>query len=75
MITSKATIVMLIFAVCSGAAALPAGKMGKKVGRKKTIMAGLAVFLAAFVVFFGVFVGMLGSKNLTINNYVKVNSN
>ena len=74
MITSKATIVMLIFAVCSGAAALPAGKMGKKVGRKKTIMAGLAVFLAAFVVFFGVFVGMLGSKNLTINNYVKVNN-
>ena len=74
MITSKATIVMLIFAVCSGVAALPAGKMGKKVGRKKTIMAGLAVFLAAFVVFFGVFVGMLGSKNLTINNYVKVNN-
>jgi MFS family permease len=74
MITSKATIVMLIFAVCSGAAALPAGKMGKKYGRKKTIMAGLAVFLAAFVVFFGVFVGMLGSKNLTINNYVKVNN-
>ena len=74
MITSKATIVMLIFAVCSGLAALPAGKMGKKVGRKKTIMAGLAVFLAAFIVFFGVFVGMLGSKNLTINNYVKVNN-
>ncbi len=74
MITSKATIVMLIFAVCSGIAALPAGKMGKKVGRKKTIMAGLAVFLAAFIVFFGVFVGMLGSKNLTINNYVKVNN-
>ena len=74
LITSKATVIMLIFAVCSGAAALPAGKMGKKIGRKKTIMAGLAVFLAAFIVFFGVFVGMLGSKNLTINNYVKVNN-
>lgn len=74
MITSEATFIMLIFAVCSGLAALPAGKMGKKVGRKKTIMAGLSVFLAAFVVFFGVFVGMLGSKNLTINNYVKVNN-
>ncbi len=74
MITSKATIVMLIFAVCSGAAALPAGKMGKKYGRKKTIMAGLAVFLVAFIVFFGVFVGMLGGKNLTINEYVKVNN-
>ena len=74
MITSEATIIMLIFAVCSGAAAIPAGKMGTKVGRKKTIMAGLAVFLAAFIVFFGVFVGMLGSKNLTINEYVKVNN-
>ncbi len=74
MITSEATIIMLIFAVCSGAAALPAGKMGKKFGRKKTIMAGLSVFLAAFIVFFGVFLAMLGNKNLTINNYVTVNN-
>lgn len=73
-ITSEATILMLIFAVCSAAAALPAGKMGKKFGRKKTIMAGLAVFLAAFVVFFGVFVGMLGGKGLSINSYVTVNN-
>ena len=74
MITSEATFIMLIFAVCSGVAAIPAGKMGKKVGRKKTIMAGLAVFLAAFIVFFGVFVGMLSSKSLSINNYVTVNN-
>ena len=74
MITSEATFIMLIFAVCSGAAAIPAGKMGKKMGRKKTIMAGLAVFLAAFIVFFGVFVGMLGSKSLSINNYVTINN-
>ena len=74
MITSEATFIMLIFAVCSGAAAIPAGKMGKKMGRKKTIIAGLAVFLAAFIVFFGVFVGMLGSKSLSINNYVTVNN-
>ncbi|MEE1321709.1 MAG: MFS transporter, partial [Acutalibacteraceae bacterium] len=74
MITSEATFIMLIFAVCSGAAAIPAGKFGSKFGRKKTIIAGLAVFLAAFIVFFGVFVGMLGSKNLTINNYVTVNN-
>ena len=73
-ITSEATILMLIFAVVSAAAALPAGKMGKKFGRKKTIMAGLAVFLSAFVVFFGVFVGMLGGKGLSINNYVTVNN-
>ena len=74
MITSEATIIMLIFAVCSGVAAIPAGKMGKKFGRKKTILAGLAVFLAAFVFFFGVFLGMLGGKNLSIKSYVEVNN-
>ncbi len=74
MITSEATFIMLIFAVCSGAAAIPAGKMGKKFGRKKTIIAGLSVFLAAFIVFFGVFIGMLGSKSLSINNYVTINN-
>ncbi len=73
-ITSEATILMLIFAVISAAAALPAGKCGKKFGRKKTILAGLAIFLAAFVVFFGVFVSMLGNKNLSINDYVTVNN-
>ncbi len=73
-ITSEATILMLIFAVVSGAAAIPAGKMGKKFGRKKTIIAGLSVFLAAFVVFFGVFIAMLGGKGLSINSYVTVNN-
>ncbi|MBR3816368.1 MAG: MFS transporter [Clostridia bacterium] len=74
MITSEATLIMLIFAVCSGVAAIPAGKFGKKFGRKKTIIGGLAVFLAAFVVFFGVFLGLLGGKNLSISNYVTVNN-
>ena len=74
MITSEATFIMLIFAVCSGAAAIPAGKMGTKIGRKKTIIAGLSVFLVAFIVFFGVFVGMLGAKDLSINDYISVNN-
>lgn len=74
MITSEATIIMLVFAVFAGIAAIPAGKMGKKFGRKKTILAGLSIFLAAFVIFFGVFVGMLGGKNLTVSNYVDVNN-
>ena len=74
MITSEATFIMLIFAVCSGAAAIPAGKFGTKFGRKKTIIAGLAVFLVAFIVFFGVFLGMLGGKDLSIKNYVSVNN-
>lgn len=74
MITSKATILMLIFAVFSAISALPAGKMGKKIGRKKTIIAGLSVFLVAFIIFFGVFIGMLGGKGLTIGKYVTVNN-
>ena len=74
MITSEATVIMLIFAVCSGVSAIPAGKFGSKFGRKKTIIAGLAVFLVAFIVFFGVFLGMLGGKNLSISNYVSVNN-
>lgn len=73
-ITSEATFLMLIFAVVSGAAAIPAGKMGKLFGRKNTILAGLSVFLAAFVVFFGVFIAMLGGKGLSINSYVTVNN-
>lgn len=74
MITSRATIIMLIFAVVAAISAIPAGKMGKKFGRKKTIMAGLAVFMAAFIVFFGVFVGMLGKRHLSIGKYINVNN-
>ena len=74
MITSEATVIMLIFAVCSAAAAIPAGKMGKKVGRKKTILMGLSVFLSAFIVFFSVFLIMLQKKDFTIKNYVEVNN-
>ena len=74
MIASEATIIMLIFAVCSAVAAIPAGKMGSKIGRKKTIIIGLAIFLSAFVVFFGVFVAMLGNQNLTIGKYVSANN-
>lgn len=74
MITSEATIIMLIFAVCSAVAAIPAGKMGKKIGRKKTIITGLAIFLSAFIVFFGAFIVMLGNQKLSINKYVTVNN-
>ncbi len=74
MITSEATFIMLLFAVCSGAAAIPAGKFGKKFGRKKTILAGISVFLTAFIVFFAVFLVMLGGQDLSIKNYVEVNN-
>ncbi len=74
MITSEATFIMLIFAVCSALAALPAGKLGKKFGRKKTILMGISVFLSAFIVFFGVFLVMLGGEDMSIKNYVEVNN-
>ena len=49
--TGEATIMTTLFAVCSAAAAIPAGKMGKKLGRKKTILIGLTVFMAVFLLY------------------------
>lgn len=49
--TSEATIMTTLFAVCSAAAAIPAGKMGKKLGRKKTILIGLVIFMAVFLMY------------------------
>ena len=49
--TSEATIMTTLFAVCSGIAAIPAGKMGKKLGRKKTILIGLVVFMVVFLLY------------------------
>ena len=49
--TAEATIMTTLFAVCSAAAAIPAGYMGKKIGRKKTILIGLVVFMAVFALY------------------------
>ena len=49
--TGEATIMTTLFAVCSAVAAIPAGKMGKKIGRKKTILIGLVVFMAVFLLY------------------------
>ncbi|MBR5442235.1 MAG: MFS transporter [Clostridia bacterium] len=49
--TSEATIMTTLFALCSAAAAIPAGKMGKKLGRKKTILIGLVVFMIVFLLY------------------------
>ncbi len=49
--TSEATIMTTLFAVCSAVAAIPAGYMGKKIGRKKTILLGLVVFMAVFALY------------------------
>ncbi len=49
--TGEATIMTTLFALCSAAAAIPAGKMGKKFGRKKTILMGLVIFMAVFLLY------------------------
>ena len=49
--TGEATFMTTLFAVCSAIAAIPAGKMGKKLGRKKTILIGLLVFMGVFLLY------------------------
>ena len=49
--TGEATIMTTLFAICSAVAAIPAGKMGKKLGRKKTILIGLVIFMAVFLMY------------------------
>ncbi|MGN0569707.1 MAG: MFS transporter [Candidatus Fimenecus sp.] len=71
--TSQATILMAIFAVCSAAAAIPAGKMGKKFGRKKTILAGLSIFIVAFVVFFAIFNVMIAKDGFKLSSFNTTN--
>lgn len=46
--TAQATIMTTAFAAASAVAAIPAGWLGKKFGRKKTILAGLVIFILAF---------------------------
>jgi MFS family permease len=71
--TAQATFLLLIFAVCSMAAALPAGWLGRKIGRKKTILIGLLLFLGAFVLFFLVFLALKGPTRLSIGEFVRLN--
>ncbi len=46
--TAQATIMTTAFAAASALAAIPAGWLGKKFGRKKTILTGLTIFIVAF---------------------------
>lgn len=45
---AEATVMTTAFAAASAVAAIPAGWLGKKFGRKKTILGGLAIFIVAF---------------------------
>jgi len=71
--TAQATLLMAIFGVCMMASAIPSGKLGQKLGRKKTILLGLGLFLSAFVVFFAVFLVSLAGKGLSISQFTALN--
>ncbi|MCL2494141.1 MAG: MFS transporter [Oscillospiraceae bacterium] len=71
--TAQATLLMAIFGLCSMIAAIPSGKMGQKLGRKRTILIGLGVFLGAFVIFFAVFLIALGGRGLTMASFTALN--
>lgn len=49
--TKEATFMMAVFAFCSMLAAIPAGKLGAKIGRKKVIVGGLIVFIGIFLLY------------------------
>lgn len=48
------TLMMAVFAVSLAAFGIPAGKMGQKLGRKKTIMIGLIAIVSMFAVYLAV---------------------
>lgn len=49
--SGEATLMMTFFAVSTAVGAIPAGFLGKKLGRKKTIMLGLGLFISAFIAY------------------------
>ncbi len=56
------TLMMAIFAVSLALFGIPAGKMGQKLGRKKTIIIGLSVIVAMFAIYLTVSQLFAGNK-------------
>ena len=65
--SGEATRMMTLFAVSTAIGALPAGFLGKKIGRKKTILLGLCLFITAFVAYLTV--GRLAENALLVLVY------
>ena len=72
--TQKATLLMALFAVFAAAGAVPAGAFGRKLGRKKTIMIGMAGLMVSLLLFFGLFLGVCAANGLNMNEYVALNN-
>lgn len=49
--SGEAADMMMFFAISTAVGAIPAGILGKKLGRKKTIVLGLLLFISAFIVY------------------------
>ena len=49
--SGEATSMLTIFAISTALGAIPAGLLGRKFGRKKTIITGLALFIGAFAAY------------------------
>lgn len=56
------TLMMAVFAVSLALFGIPAGKMGQKLGRKKTIIIGLSGIVAMFVVYLAISQFFAGNK-------------
>ena len=69
-----AMILMALFAVCAAAGAVPAGALGRKFGRRNTMIGGLAVIMSALAVFFGVFLFASARNGMNMNQYVTLNN-
>ena len=69
-----ATMLMALFAVCAAAGAVPAGALGRKFGRRNTMIAGLAVIMASLAVFFGVFLIASARRGMNMSEYVELNN-
>ena len=68
-----ATILMALFAVCAAGGAIPAGILGRKFGRRNTMIAGLCVIMAALAVFFGIFLTASYRNGMNMNQYTTLN--
>lgn len=71
--TSQTTLLMTMFGIVSGISAIPAGKIGKKLGRKKTILGGLALFIVAFAAFFMIFNVLIAKDGFNMSSYNQLN--
>ncbi|MCL1952786.1 MAG: MFS transporter, partial [Oscillospiraceae bacterium] len=72
--TARAGVLIAVISVCGALAALPSGWMGRKLGRKRTILAGLGLFLVTFAVFFAALLAVTQTNGLTIGGFVRLNA-